>query len=250
MFTLKDADQEARLIRGRIIVAGFIVILFCLVIIARVFYLQVILHDHYTTLSQANRVKIVPIAPTRGLIFSHNGVLLADNRPSFSLEIIPEHVNDLDGLIKELRKSIEIDDNSIIRFRSQLKKQRRFESIPLRFNLSDEEVARISVDLYRFPGVDIVARLNRYYPLSANLAHTVGYVGMIDENELRSLDASNYSATSHIGKIGAEKAFEGLLHGTVGYQQVEVNAQGRVIRVLDRTPPIPGKNGYLTLPLQ
>lgn len=247
MFTLKDADQEARIIRRRIVIAALLVVLFCLVIIARVFYLQVILHDHFTTLSQANRVKIVPIPPTRGLIFSHDGVLLADNRPSFSLEIIPEHVKDLDGTIRELRKSIEIDDNSIARFRAQLKKQRRFESIPLRFNLSDEEVARVSVDLYRFPGVDIVARLNRYYPLSANLAHTVGYVGMIDETELENLDASNYSATSHIGKIGAEKAFEDLLHGTVGYQQVEVNAQGRVIRVLDRTPPIPGENVYLTL---
>ena len=246
-FTLKDADQETRIVRKRILIASLFVILFCLIIISRVFYLQVVLHDHFTTLSQANRVKILPIAPTRGLIFSHDGVLLADNRPSFSLEIIPEHIDDLDSVIMKLRKSIEIDDNNIARFKAQLKKQRRFESIPLRFNLSDEEVARMSVDLYRFSGVDIVARLNRYYPLSANVAHTIGYVGMIDEAELENLDMSNYSATSHIGKIGAEKAFEDLLHGTVGYQQVEVNAQGRVIRVLDRTPPIPGKNVYLTL---
>ena len=246
-FTFKDSDQETHLIRGRILFAGIAILILLLIILYRIFYLQVVQHAHFTTLSQSNRVKIIPIPPTRGLIFSRDKVLLADNRSSFSLELTPENIPNLDDTIARLRKIIKIDDANVERFKQQLHKNRRFESIPLRFNLSDEEVARISVNLYRFPGVDVQARLNRYYPLGANLAHTIGYVGMIDEDELANLDRSNYSATSHIGKIGVEKAYEDLLHGQVGYQQVEVNAQGRVIRVLDRTPPVPGKNIYLTL---
>ena len=209
--------------------------------------MQIVLHDRYTVLSQSNRVEIVPIPPPRGLIFSKDGVLLADNRPSFSLEIIPEKIEDLDQTIFQLSKIIEIDGASIDRFKQRLKKNQRFESVPLRFNLSDEEVARVSVNLHDFEGIDIVAKLNRNYPLRSNTSHIIGYVGMIDENELKNLDTTNYSATSHIGKIGVEKAYEDLLHGKAGYQLVEVNTRGKVIRVLDRTLPIPGKNIYLTL---
>lgn len=246
-FTLKDPGHETRLIHGRIYVAGGIVLLLSIILLLRIFYLQVIQHEHFTTLSQHNRVKIEPIAPTRGLIFSRDGVLLADNRPSFSLEIVPELIQDLDKTIANLSQFVRIDEKDVRRLKEQLKRKRRFENVPLRLNLSDEEVARVSVNRHLFPGVDVVAGLNRYYPVGMNLAHTIGYVGMIDENELTTLDASNYSATSHIGKLGVEKAYEDILHGQVGYQQVEVNAQGRVIRVLDRTPPKPGKNIHLTL---
>jgi len=235
------------MINRRIAVSGTLMLLCFLAILSRVFYLQIVLHDHYSTLSESNRVKVVPIAPTRGLIFSHDGVILADNRPSFSLEIVPEKVEDLDTLIEQLAVIMALDESDISQFRARLKQKRRFESVPLVFNLSDEEVARISVDLHRFPGVDVVARLNRYYPLGANTSHVIGYVGMINEQELQQIDTSNYSATSHIGKLGIEKAFEDILHGRVGYQQVEVNAQGKVVRVLDRTPPVPGRNFYLTL---
>lgn len=248
-FKKKDVDQETRLIGRRIAVSGMLVSLFFLAMLSRVFYLQIVLHDHYTTLSRSNQVKVVPIAPTRGLIFSHDGVLLADNRPSFSLEIIPEKTEDMDGLLKQITVIMDLNETDVSQFRIRLKQKRRFESIPLVFNLSDEEVARIAVDLHRLPGVDVVARLNRYYPLGSNTSHAIGYVGMINEDELLDLDTSNYSATSHIGKLGVEKAYEDLLHGRVGYQQVEVNAQGRVVRVLDRTPPVPGKNIYLTLDL-
>jgi penicillin-binding protein 2 len=247
LFKFKDADHEVRLVSKRMVLAGMLATLFILIVSYRIFYLQVVLHDHYTTLSQSNRVKVVPIAPTRGLIFSSDGVLLADNRPSFSLEITPEKVEDMDKVLHRLSAIMEVSESNITQFKSRLKKNRRFESIPLVYNLSDEEVARISVDLHKFDGVDIVARLNRYYPLGSITSHTIGYMGMIDERELETLDQSNYIATSHIGKIGVEKAYEALLHGKVGYQQVEVNAQGRVIRVLDRTPPIPGKNIHLTL---
>lgn len=246
-FTLKDPGHEARLIYGRIYIAGILVFLLSLVLLSRVFYLQIIQHDHFTTLSQHNRVKIEPIPPTRGLIFSNDGVLLADNRPSFSLEIVPELIDDIDKTIQALQQFVSIEEDDIRRFKEQLKRKRRFENIPLRLNLTDEEVARVSVNRHQFPGVDVVAGLNRYYPVGVNLAHTIGYVGMIDEEDLEILDASNYSATTHIGKLGVEKAYEDILHGQVGYQQVEVNAQGRVIRVLDRTPSKPGKNIYLTL---
>ena len=235
------------MVNRRIAVSGTLMLLCFLAILSRVFYLQIVLHDHYSTLSQSNRVKVVPIAPTRGLIFSHDGVLLADNRPSFSLEIVPEKVEDLETLIEQLAVIMALDESDISQFRARLKQKRRFESVPLVFNLSDEEVARISVDLHRFPGVDVVAQLNRYYPLGANTSHVIGYVGMINEQELQQIDISNYSATSHIGKLGIEKAYEDILHGRVGYQQVEVNAQGKVVRVLDRTPPVPGRNFYLTL---
>lgn len=246
-FKRKETGQDVNLICRRITVSGMLVLLCFLIILSRVFYLQIVLHDHYTTLSQSNRVKLVPIAPTRGLIFSNDGVLLADNRPSFSLEVVPEEVEDMDHLIGQLTGIMDLDDTAISQFRARLKQKRRFDSVPLIFNLSDEEVAKIAVDLHRFPGVDVVARLNRYYPLGANTSHTIGYVGMINEEELQVINTSNYSATTHIGKLGVEKAYEDILHGRVGYQQVEVNAQGRVVRVLDRTPPVPGKNVYLTL---
>ena len=246
-FEFKNISEENYLIFKRVFIVGILAILFVSIMVYRIFDLQVVLHDHYTTLSQSNRVKVVPIAPTRGLIFSSDGVLLADNRTSLSLELIPEKVRDMDLLLEQLVDILKISELDISRFKSRLKENRRFESIPLIYNLSDEEVARVSVNLHEFQGVDVLGRLNRYYPFGAITSHTVGYMGMIDESELASLDQSNYIATTHIGKVGIEKAYEDLLHGKVGSQQVEVNVQGRIIRVLDRTPPIPGNNIYLTL---
>ena len=246
-FSLKDTRREKSLVASRIYAAGLIMLLLGLMLLGRIFYLQVIKHEHYTTLSQRNRVKILPLPPIRGLIFSRDGVLLADNRPSFSLEIIPELVDDMDQIIEQLERIVSIEQTDIKRFRQQLKKKRRFESVPLKFSLTDEEVARVSVNRHLYPGVDVVARLNRYYPAGENIAHAVGYVGMIDENDLKQLNSSNYIGTTHIGKVGIEKAYEDILHGRVGYQQVEVNAQGRVVRVLDRTPPQTGRNIHITL---
>lgn len=246
-YTLNDTRREYRQVRDRIIAAGVIICLLVASLLARVTYLQVVRHDHYTTLSQDNRVKIQPLPPMRGLIFSRDKVLLADNRPSFNLELVPEQVQGMDQVLRDLGAHVDIDDLDIARFRTELGRHRRFDSIPLRYNLSEDEVANFSVNRHLFPGVDIVASLDRYYPLDANVAHVIGYVGMIDEPELQALDPVNYRGTTHTGKLGIEKAYEDLLHGTVGYQQVEVNAQGRIIRVLDRTPPIAGKNITLTL---
>ncbi len=246
-FHLKDPGYEYRLISGRIYFAGAIMFLLGLLIVSRVFFLQVIMHDHFTTLSRHNRVKIEPITPIRGLIFSSDGVLLANNRPSFSLQIIPEQIINIDKTIEDLSKLITINKEDIDRFKKQLKKKHRFVSVPLKFNLGDDEVAMLSVNRHRHPGVEVVAGLNRYYPLAEKMAHVIGYVGMINEEELARFDSSDYRGTSHIGKLGVEQAYEELLHGKVGHRQVEVNATGRIIRVLDRTAPVSGKNIYLTL---
>lgn len=218
-----------------------------LLVIGRLIKLQVFEHDRYKTLSQENRLKIVPVAPARGLIYSHDGVLLADNRPSFSLEVVPERTPDLPKVMRELRELMTIGDDELKTFYRAVRKKRRFEGVSLLSNVGEEDVARFVVDRHRFPGVAIVARLSRYYPLGAQLVHVVGYMSQIDEAETKQLDISNYSATTHIGKTGVEKTYEAVLHGRVGYQEVEVNAEGRVIRVLKRVPSEPGRDLHLSI---
>ncbi len=238
--TLKDKARESALLRNRAIAGLVLVVALTGLLIARLVYLQIISHEHFSTLSENNRVKIVPIPPTRGLIYDRNGVLLAQNLPSFSLEVVPETVHDMDATLEGLAQIINIRENDLERFRKLLRRKRSFEGIPLRFRLDEEEVARFAVNRHRFPGVDIEARLTRHYPVGATGAHVVGYVGRIDEQELQMLDTANYSGTSHMGKTGVEKAYEDILHGRVGYKHVETNAQGRTLRVLNRTAPIPG----------
>ncbi len=245
--TIKDVGRENQIFRNRAIVSVGIITVMFLIIIARLVVLQVLEHDHFKTLSHENRVKVVPIAPTRGLIFSRDGQVLAENRPSFNLEVVPERVRDIDDTVQRLLAHVEISEDEIKRFKRSLKRKRRFENVTLKYNLSEEEVSRFSVNRHWFSGVDIVAHANRYYPFASDTAHVIGYVARINERELQSLDATNYSATSHMGKSGIEKNYEEILHGTVGYQQVEINAQGRVLRVLERTPPIPGDNLHLSL---
>ena len=248
-FILNNKELEQQIIHQRIFVALILIVLIFLSLIARVFYLQVVQYDHFTTLSQENRVKILPIAPIRGLIYSRDGILLADNYSSFSLEITPEKVDDFEQTIASIKSLISINDEQLVRFNKLLKKKRKFESIPLKFNLSQQEVAKISVNSHKLPGVETIARLNRYYPHGNVTVHSIGYVGRIDEEELKTLDVSNYRGTTHIGKLGIEKSYEDTLHGKVGYQQVEVNAQGRIIRVLDRKAPESGKNLKLNIDL-
>ncbi|MGE0384201.1 MAG: penicillin-binding protein 2 [Gammaproteobacteria bacterium] len=245
--TLNDVGRQVAAFRNRTRIAAVAMGLAMLTVLGGLFRLQVLQYDHFRTLSQDNRVKLVPIAPTRGLIFSRDGTILAENQPSFSLDVTPEQVHDLEQTILDLRKVIALTDEDVERFRRELGRKRRFDSVTLRSRLTPEEVARFSLDRHRFPGVQVAAELSRHYPQGELFAHVVGYVGRIDENELKVIDASNYSATRHIGKIGVEQTYEALLHGQVGYQQVEVNALGRVIRVLDRTAPTPGKDLYLAL---
>lgn len=248
--TLKDSIREAALFNGRAILAGSLTGGVMLALLFRLFYLQVVKHDHFTTLSQNNQVNIQPLDPTRGLIYDRNGVLLAENLPTFSLEIVPERVPDIEATLTLIGSLIQVSEADQDRFRSELSRKRRFEEVPLRFKLSDEEVAAIAVNRHRLPGVEIKSRLARYYPWAHHTAHAVGYVGRISEAELKHLDLSNYSASTHIGKVGVERSYEEQLHGTVGYEQVETNARGRALRVLERSPPVPGRNLHLSLDLR
>jgi len=247
VLTIKDHFRETLLFQRRILFSAIFGILLLIGLVSRLFYLQVISHAHYTALSEDNRVSIVPIAPTRGLIYDRNGVLLAQNVPSRTLELVPEHIPNLAATLKQLRSLIHITDDEVDRFNELRKKKRRFEGIPLRFRLNDSEAARIAVHLDQLPGVEITADLMRHYPQGELASHAIGYVGRINEEELTTLDASRYAATKNIGKTGVERSYEDQLHGEVGYQRVETNAAGRIVDVLERTLPTPGKNLYLTL---
>ena len=247
LLTIKDSSREAWLFSTRAASAAFIAGVLALVLVGRLANLQIFQYQHFTTLSENNRVKIVPIAPTRGLIFDRQGEILAQNLPSYSLEVVPEAVDDIDALVAELREIVEITEGDEEAFRTALARKRRFEKIPLRLRLEDHEVARFSVNRHRFPGVDIGARLTRDYPLDAVGVHVVGYVGRINRRELERIDQAEYRGTTHIGKTGVEASYEEWLHGKVGYQRVETNAQGRILRVLDRHDPVPGRNLFLTV---
>lgn len=245
--TLKDHLFEYNLFSSRAITLLVLCGLLLLALLSRLWYLQVIEHEHFTTLSEDNRVKLQPIAPNRGLIYDRNGILLGDNFPSYRLEITAEQIDDMPSTLMALEDIIHIRETDRDRFDKLLARKPRFEAVPLRFHLSDEEVARFSVNRHLFPGVEIKAGLARRYPMGKLGVHALGYVGRIDAQSLKSIDTSNYSGTTHIGKTGVEKTYEKLLHGTVGVRQVETTAQGRVVRILKRTPPVPGQNLYLTL---
>jgi penicillin-binding protein 2 len=245
--TIKDYLFESRLFMQRSIQALVFAALLIAALVGRLIYLQVVAHEHFITLSDDNRIKILPLPPNRGLIFDRNGLILADNLPSYRLEITPEQVRDMQGTLERLAQLVNIRDVDRKRFDNLRARTPAFKPVPLRFHLSDEEVARFAIDRHKFPGVDIVAGLSRHYPHGPLGAHALGYVGRVDERDLQRIDASNYSGTTHIGKVGIERTYEDVLHGKVGFSQVETNAEGRVLRTLVRTPPVPGENLYLTL---
>jgi penicillin-binding protein 2 len=245
--TLKDAESERRLFRSRALLAAAFMLIAIAIVVGRLAYLQIIGHEHFTTLSHENRLKILPLPPPRGLIYSRDGVVLAENRPSFSLAVVPENTEDLEGAATELQQLLGISTDAMEQFERQRRSARRFEHVTLKSDLTPEELAIFAVNRFRFPGFEIEAGLSRHYPLGPDTAHVVGYVGRISESDLEVIDQSNYSGSTHIGKIGVEKAREELLHGRVGYQRVEVNAQGRILRVVERTSPVPGSDIYLTL---
>lgn len=249
--SLKDHTREGKTFLARAVIAFVVVLLLLGVLVGRLYYLQVIQYEHLAALSDDNRVQLKPLAPTRGLIYDRNGVLLADNRPSYSVTLLKEEVKDLEATLDTLAQLIPITARELSTFRKRLKQRRRpYETVALRFRLTDEEIARIAVNYQRLPGVQVEADLIRYYPYGASLVHALGYVGRINENELKKVDATNYSATNYIGKLGVERFYEPLLHGEVGHHKVESNARGRVMRVLERTDPIPGKDIVLHLDIR
>ena len=244
---IKDTRQEAALFVRRAL-TGFAIILLALAALTmRFWYLQIDRHDEFQARSDSNRILTRPLAPARGLIYDRNGVLLAENVAAFRLEITPEQVVDMEALLADLSAAIGVNDDDIARFKALRKSKRSYESVPLRLKLSEEEIARFAVNRWRFPGVDVVPYLTRFYPKGKEFGHLVGYVGRIDANDLTRLDAPRYAGTTHAGKTGIERSYEELLHGEPGYELVEVNADRRPLRVLDRVAPTPGKNLYLTI---
>ena len=251
--TIRDHSAEANLFARRAFVGFVFVLGLVAVLITNLYNIQVKDHQDYQTRSNDNRIKVIPIAPNRGLIYDRNGKLLAENRPVFSLEIIPEQVKNVDDTLAGLIDLMGITEDEVERFRATLKGTRRFKPVAIRPQLSEEEVALFSASKHKFPGVQIEARLARYYPYKETLTHALGYVARINKRDLQKLVEAgledNYAATHDIGKLGIEKYHEELLHGKVGYQQVEVNNQGRIIRVLSVEPPTPGKDIVLNLDL-
>ncbi|WP_229627107.1 penicillin-binding protein 2 [Vibrio parahaemolyticus] len=248
---IRDYQAEARLFASRAIVAFFGIVVLMGLLVANMYNIQVNQFQDYQTRSNDNRIKVVPIAPNRGLIYDRNGVLLAENRPVFNLELTPEKIKDIDATIQELQTILEITPEQIERFHRERKRTRRFKSVPLLTQLNEKQVAVFSVNQYRFPGVEISATLKRYYPYGEVLTHVIGYVSRVNDRDMQRLireeKDANYQATRDIGKLGIEKYYEDLLHGTAGYQEVEVNSRGRVIRTLKYVPPVPGKDIVLNL---
>jgi len=245
--SIKDHWHEQRLFGRRAITAAVLVLLAIGIVAGRLVVLQVVNYEHYQDLSHGNRVRIEPLPPTRGLIFDRDGQLLAENLPTFDLEITPEAVHELKSTIAELGRVVEITPEDRARFDKALRNHHRFESLPIRYHLSEEEVARFAVVRQHFPGVDINARLARHYPGNGSAVHAIGYVGQISEDDLQRLDRAAYAGTVLTGKIGVELAYENMLHGKPGYRQVLVDAAGRALDVLEKTPPTPGHDLLLTL---
>ncbi|MFT5277036.1 MAG: penicillin-binding protein 2, partial [Granulosicoccus sp.] len=248
---IRDHTAESNLVARRTFVSIILVSMMMLVIIFNLYQLQVRQYEDYQTRSNGNRIKVLPVAPNRGLIFDRNGEILAENKPVFSLEITPDETGDLDFTIQKLSALMSLSENEISEFRRDMKRQRRFKPLSIRQQLSHDDVALFSAKQHQFPGVSIEARLSRYYPFKDALTHMLGYVARINKRDLGKLESSeqlaNYAATNDIGKQGVEKFHEQILHGQVGYQQVEVNNQGRIIRILSFEPPIPGQDIVLNI---
>ena len=247
----KDTAAERRLFQRRATVMLVLVLILLGILIARMYQLQVVEHEIYTTLSDKNRVQVQSVAPPRGLIYDRNGILLAENRPVFSVTLVPERVGDMSEALAKLKGLINVSDEDMERFQRRLQERRRpFQALPLRYDLNEQEIARLAVHRHELPGVEVAAELVRYYPHSELTAHALGYVSRINRQELQRIDPVNYAGTNYIGKSGVERFYEEVLHGQVGYQHVETNARGRTLRVLERQNPVPGEDIVLHMDLR
>ena len=255
MTEFKDNDREIHKFRMRLTVLVGLVFICFGILVARVVWLQVLHHDQYAAQAEDNRIALVPIVPNRGLIVDRNGVVLARNYSAYTLEITPSKLQaNMESVIDELAKLIEVDARDRRRFKRLLEESRSFASVPLRTRLTDDEVARFTAQRFRFPGVEVQARLFRQYPMGEVASHVIGYIGRINAKESLALeesdDAANYNGTDHIGKEGVEKRYERHLHGQTGYEQVERSAGGRAIRTLRRTAPVSGSNLILSIDIE
>ncbi len=251
---IRNQDVELSRFRLRLAVAAGVVVVMFAVLLTRFFYVQVVQHEHYHALAESNRISIVPIVPNRGLILDRNGVVLAHNYSAYTLEITPSKVADLETTITELATVVDITAKDRKRFKRLLDESKSFESLPIRTRLSDVEVAKFAASRYRFPGVEINARLFRQYPNGEHAAHSVGYIGRINDKDIEQIEArgdtANYRGTDHIGRFGLEESYERELHGITGFERVEVDSGGRAVRSLARQPPVSGNNLVLALDLR
>ncbi len=251
---IRNNSAEANLFTRRVFIAFAGVILLLLVLFSNIYSLQVESFEKYQTRSNSNRIKLLPVAPNRGLIYDRNGVILADNKPVYSLTVIPEDVENLEESIKKVSQLLTITADRQKKFFKTVKRKRRFKEVELHSRLSEHQVALFSVNQHKFPGIFVDARLKRYYPFAELTTHSLGYVARINRKDANKLElagkSENYAATHGIGKLGIEKYYEDTLHGDIGHQKVEINNQGRIIRILDYTPPMPGKDLTLTLDIE
>ena len=251
---IQDRERELRAFQVRVAIAGIAVLVAFALLFARFFYLQVVQHELYAARAEDNRISIVPLAPNRGLILDRNGVVLARNYSAYTLEIAPSRVRDLERTIIELTEIVDIQPRDRARFRKLLAESRSADSLPIRTRLTDEEVARFAANRYRFPGVEIRARLFRQYPFGDTASHVIGYIGRISTRDVEKLEErgveANYRGTDFIGKAGLEASYQDELHGTTGFEQVEIDAAGRGIRTLSRTPAQPGNNVTLSIDIK
>ncbi len=255
MTEFKNTERELHFFRLRLSAVGVFVVICFGLLLARFVWLQVYKHRDYASQAEDNRISVVPVVPNRGLIVDRNGVVLARNFSAYTLEITPSKIRgELDAVIDDLATLVEIVPKDRKRFRKLLEESKNFESTPIRTRLTDEEVARFTAQRYRFPGVDIQARLFRQYPLGQVASHVIGYIGRISQKDTEKIDegedSTNYSGTDYIGKEGLEKSYEKKLHGSTGYEEVEVTAGGRAIRTLSRTPATPGTNLILSIDIE
>ena len=244
---IKDYLRETRIFGARLTILAGLVVLIMLVLLGRMLYLQVVHHKHYETRARANQITPVPVPPVRGLILDRNGIVLAQNYPAYTLEVTPEHVDDMVATLKQLSGLVKITKRDLARFYKLLKSRPGFEAHTLRTNLSDEEAARIAINRPYLQGVELRARLQRHYPLGSLGVHFVGYVSRINEEESERIDRASYRGTLHIGKLGVEQKYEEVLLGNVGVDRVETNARGRALHVVERETPKAGNNIYLNI---
>ena len=245
---IKDYFRETRIFNTRLILVVIGIFVMCGLLITRLVYLQIVNHKHYQTLSQANRIDSIPIPPVRGLIMDRNGVILAKNYPVFTLEVVPDQVGNMEQLLYQLGDIVELNERDLSNFKKLLRTRPHFESLPLRTRLSEEEAAKLAVQMPHLNGVELHARLQRHYPLGGLGIHAVGYVARISEDDLLRINRSDYQGTQHIGKIGIEQSYENTLLGKVGVKRMEVNAHGRGISEVEpRIKPHAGNYIYLNI---
>ncbi|CAM2977993.1 penicillin-binding protein 2 [Acinetobacter celticus] len=246
-FPLKNAQQEKRIFRNRIYFSLGIVVFFLLLLVSRYSYLQISNYDKFATDSEKNRVRLQPLPPARGYIYDRNGVLLADNYPVFSATMSRADIDDIDDTVQRLIPILHLTEEDIVQFKNRIKTSKKTERVALKLNLNETEIARFSEVKFQFPGVNIETQMTRYYPHGELFAHVIGYVGRINDKELKSIDKDLYAGTNLIGKIGVEKHYENLLHGLPGNESVEADAHGNVLRHLGRKDPVRGNDLYLSL---